>query len=428
MANLRRAFNAVCDLSHDHTPPGSVHMESLEFNKIAAAILVALLLAVGIGKISNVLYAPELPEHAAVETSADAHSDADVGGGEHGDMAADVALPVLLASADLEDGEGQFKKCKSCHTVESGGSNGTGPNLFGIVGAAKEHIDGFNYSGALATVGGDWSFENLDAFLENPKAYAPGTKMTFRGISDAEDRANLIAWLNTQSDSPMALPEVEEVEAPAMDAETDADAPAMPEEPAMEDDHSATDTDGDMVDEITGEVAGAAAATMEAADDALDSVGDAIDDVADDTTEFLESDTDVADNADAGLADDASTPGGVEAMIAAGSVDDGMKVANKCKSCHTFDDGGANRVGPNLWNIVDRKVASVSDYSYSDAMAAEEGDWTYDRLWTYLQDPRGEVPGTKMGFRGITDEADLANLIAYLRSLSNDPAPLAGAQ
>ncbi len=392
-------------------------MESLEFNKIAAAILVALLLVVGIGKIGNVLYAPELPEHAAVETSADAHSDADVGGGEHGDMAADLALPVLLASADLEDGEGQFKKCKSCHTVESGGSNGTGPNLWGIVGAPKEHIDGFSYSGALAAVGGDWSFENMDAFLENPKAYAPGTKMTFRGISDAEDRANLIAWLNTQSDSPLALPEVEEVEAPA-----------MPEEPAMEEDHSATDADGDMVDEITGEVTAAAAATMEAADEALDSAGEAIDEAGDEVTEFLESDTDVADNADAGLADDANTPSGVEAMIAAGSVDDGIKVANKCKSCHTFDEGGANRVGPNLWNIVDRKIAGDSDYSYSDAMSAEEGDWTYDRLWTYLQDPRGDIPGTKMGFRGITDEADLANLIAYLRSLSNDPAPLAGAQ
>lgn len=399
-------------------------MESLEFNKIAAAILVALLLVVGIGKIGNVLYAPELPEHAAVETSADAHSDADVGGGEHGDMAADLALPVLLASADLEDGEGQFKKCKSCHTVESGGSNGTGPNLWGIVGAPKEHIDGFSYSGALATVGGDWSFENMDAFLENPKAYAPGTKMTFRGISDAEDRANLIAWLNTQSDSPLALPEVEEVEAPAMDA--DAEAPAMPEEPAMEEDHSATD--GDMVDEITAEVTAAAAATMEAADEALDSAGEAIDEAGDEVAEFLESDTDVADNADAGLADDANTPSGVEAMIAAGYVDDGIKVANKCKSCHTFDEGGANRVGPNLWNIVDRKIAGDSDYSYSDAMSAEEGDWTYDRLWTYLQDPRGDIPGTKMGFRGITDEADLANLIAYLRSLSNDPAPLAGAQ
>ena len=399
-------------------------MESLEFNKIAAAILVALLLVVGIGKIGNVLYAPELPEHAAVETSADAHSDADVGGGEHGDMAADLALPVLLASADLEDGEGQFKKCKSCHTIESGGSNGTGPNLWGIVGAPKEHIDGFSYSGALAAVGGDWSFENMDAFLENPKAYAPGTKMTFRGISDAEDRANLIAWLNTQSDSPLALPEVEEVEAPAMDA--DAEAPAMPEEPTMEEDHSATD--GDMVDEITGEVTAAASATMEAADEALDSAGEAIDEAGDEVTEFLESDTDVADNADAGLADDANTPSGVEAMIAAGSVDDGIKVANKCKSCHTFDEGGANRVGPNLWNIVDRKIAGDSDYSYSDAMSAEEGDWTYDRLWTYLQDPRGDIPGTKMGFRGITDEADLANLIAYLRSLSNDPAPLAGAQ
>ncbi len=336
-------------------------MESLEFNKIAAGILVAVLLAVGIGKIGNVLYAPELPEHAAVETEGDAHSNADVGGSDHGDMAADVALPVLLANADLADGEKQFNKCKSCHTIENGGSNGVGPNLWGIVGASKEHAQGYAYSGALAAVGGDWSFESLDAYITDPKGYAPGTKMTFRGISDNEDRANLIAWMNEQSNDPLPLPEVEEV------------------------------ADDDGADNSQGEMNNAS--------------GD-----------------------DSGLADDANTPSRVKAMIAAAPVEDGENVAKKCRACHTFDEGGANRVGPNLWDVVDRDIAGVPDFSYSSAMEEEGGTWTYDRLWAYLADPKNDIPGNKMSFRGITDEDDLAALIAYLRSLSNDPAPLAGVQ
>jgi cytochrome c len=255
----------------------------------------------------------------------------------------------------------------------------------------------------LGTVGGDWTFEDLDAFIANPKGFAPGTKMTFAGIPDAEDRATLIAWLNAQSDHPLPLPEVE----------------MMPVEETGSHDEAA--------DSMTDEIVEAVESASDDVASAADAVADEVSDAADDMTEVLESNTDVADNADAGLADDANTPSGVEAMVAAASVDDGQGVAKKCQSCHTFDEGGANRVGPNLWNVVNRPIGSVADYSYSDAMAEAGGTWTYDRLWTYIQDPKTDMPGNKMGFRGISDEADLAALIAYLRSLSNDPAPLAGA-
>ena len=114
----------------------------------------------------------------------------------------------------------------------------------------------------------------------------------------------------------------------------------------------------------------------------------------------------------------------VFALIAGASVEDGESVARKCRSCHTFEEGGANRVGPNLWDMVDRDIASVEGFSYSDAMEAQEGVWTYDRLWSYLMDPRADVPGTRMGFRGVGDEEDLAALIAWLRVLSDDPAPI----
>jgi len=384
-------------------------MDSLEFNKIAAGLLLGLLLAIGIGKLGNILYAPDLPEHALVETDADAHSDADVGGG-HDEAEDEVPLAMLLANADLEAGEGHFRKCKSCHTVEAGGSNGTGPNIYGIVGAAVEHNGEFGYSGALPDAADVWSFENLDAFLADPKGFAPGTKMTFRGISDAEDRADLIAWLNTQSDAPLDLPAVEE--------------PAAMEEDTMDEGAAEEDMHGDTVDETIGTASDMVEEMAEDAGETMDDGMDAAEDMMDDAGDAMDSAAEMVEDAGDGMGD----ASGVEAMIAAASVEDGEGVARKCKSCHTFDEGDANRVGPNLWDIVDRPVASIDDYSYSDAMTDYGGVWDYDRLWAYLQDPKGEVPGTKMGFRGITDEEDLAALMAYLHSLSNDPAPLAGSE
>lgn len=102
----------------------------------------------------------------------------------------------VYASADAAAGEGLWRNCRSCHKLEAG-ENGTGPTLFGLVGRAAGSVEGYAYSGAIAAVVDVWTPEHLNGFLADPKGYAPGTKMSFRGISDVEDRANLIAYLAT---------------------------------------------------------------------------------------------------------------------------------------------------------------------------------------------------------------------------------------
>ncbi len=102
----------------------------------------------------------------------------------------------LLASADVAKGEKTFGKCKACHKVEDG-KNATGPYLFAVVDRPMASVEGFKYSDALLALGGTWTPEELNAFIESPKSYAPGTKMSFKGISKPADRANLIAYLAT---------------------------------------------------------------------------------------------------------------------------------------------------------------------------------------------------------------------------------------
>jgi len=111
----------------------------------------------------------------------------------------------LLAGADVAKGEKVFKKCKACHTVKEGGKKKSGPNLFDVVGGVVAAKDGFKYSKALKEYGGDWTIERLDAFLTKPKAEVKRTKMSFAGLKKPEDRANLIAFLNQYSTSPMSF-------------------------------------------------------------------------------------------------------------------------------------------------------------------------------------------------------------------------------
>jgi cytochrome c len=125
------------------------------------------------------------------------------GGGE----AAEQPAAFYLASAKPELGSEVFKKCTACHNAQKGGPNGTGPNLWGVVGAPiAGRPTGFDYSSAIKGKGGTWTWDNLFAWLKSPRDFAPGTKMTFAGLSKPEDRANVIAYLNTQSDSPLPLP------------------------------------------------------------------------------------------------------------------------------------------------------------------------------------------------------------------------------
>lgn len=105
----------------------------------------------------------------------------------------------LYENADAGRGEREFGKCRACHQLEDG-ANGTGPHLYGVVGRDVGSVDGFSYSGSLGEVAEVWSPENLNGFLEDPRGYAPGTTMGFSGINDAEDRANLIAYLDSIGD------------------------------------------------------------------------------------------------------------------------------------------------------------------------------------------------------------------------------------
>lgn len=111
-----------------------------------------------------------------------------------------------LATADVKRGGGIFKKCKACHTIDQGGKNRVGPNLWEVVGGPKAGAEGYKYSGALKRLGGDWNYQDLDRFLAKPKEFAPGTKMSFSGLKKEADRANLIAYLRSLSASPKPLP------------------------------------------------------------------------------------------------------------------------------------------------------------------------------------------------------------------------------
>lgn len=183
-------------------------MASLEMNKIAAGILCAGLLAMAAGKIADVMVSPAtLAENAyKVDTGAIASSAATEDKGPS-------LEPVLgmLASADVAAGEKGFKKCAACHTVEKDGKHKVGPNLYAVVNGAQAGKDGFNYSGALKDLGGNWDYVSLNGFLANPKGYAKGTKMSFAGLKKVGDRAEMIAYLRTLSDNPTPLPSAEDI-------------------------------------------------------------------------------------------------------------------------------------------------------------------------------------------------------------------------
>ncbi len=187
------------------------------FNTIAGWALFAAIVAFGTSSVSSHYFQADKahrPHKMGYEIEGVVSSE--------GGAAAEQPIEALLATADVAKGEGTFKKCTSCHTINQGGANGIGPNLYGVVG---DHIaegrGGFAFSDGLKSKGGNWDFASLNQWLKSPKAFANGTKMTFAGLGNAEDRANLIAWLNTQG-SNVPLPA-----APAAGA-APADAAAKP--------------------------------------------------------------------------------------------------------------------------------------------------------------------------------------------------------
>jgi cytochrome c len=203
------------------------------FNTIAGWALFAGIIALGSGIVSSKLSHSGRPEKMGYEIEG-----VEAEGGDA--AAAGPGLNTLLASADVAAGEKVFAKSAACHTINQGGANGIGPNLYATVGDEIGHGKaGFAFSDALKSKGGTWTFENLDHWLASPRTFAEGTKMSFAGLSNPADRANLIAYLNAQgSNVPLpaadAAPAAEEGAAPAEGDNAAAANEAAPAENAAE--------------------------------------------------------------------------------------------------------------------------------------------------------------------------------------------------
>ncbi len=179
-------------------------MDDLAFNKIAGAVLGTLLFVMGLGIISNGLFAPNKPTKPGYEL-ASAEPSAAVG-----EAAApaipDEPLPILLAKADPTKGQASAKACTACHSFDKGGAAKVGPALYGVVGRDKGSVAGFAYSEAMKGKGGKWDYDALNAFITNPKGYVSGTKMGYAGEKDGGKRANILAYLKNLSDAPIEFP------------------------------------------------------------------------------------------------------------------------------------------------------------------------------------------------------------------------------
>jgi cytochrome c len=338
-------------------------MNTLELNKIVGAVLVAALSATVISQIGNML----------VPTG---HHAASHGGGE---TAAPVEaakapepekpLAVLLQSADAKEGEKTAKACTACHSFEKGGPNKLGPDLWDVVDRPKGSHEGYSYSDAVKKLGGKWTYQDLFEWLKNPSAYARGTKMTFH-LSSPTKRADVLAFLRTLSSNPVPLPQ-----------------------PTPEDLKKAEQKPAETKAAAGGAAAGAGASKGP------------------------------AQQSQEAKQTPPEKP--IAEMLATADVDKGKKISQRCTACHVLSKDGKNKVGPHLWGVVGRDKASISDFNYSPGMKALQGKWTYDELNKYLDNPHAFAKGSKMTFK-LTKPQERADIIAYLRTLSDNPEPLPG--
>jgi cytochrome c len=200
-------------------------MNSFELNKVLGAVLGTCLFLVAVHIASGAVFTPAAPAKPGYVIEVKEEQPA------QGGAASPAAVPIeqLLASASAQQGQSDAKVCLTCHNFGKGQGNKVGPDLYGVVGRQVASEQGFNYSAPLKAMGGTWTFDALNKWLLNPRNDVPGTLMTFGGVPSEKQRANIIAYLNSNSDSPQPLPKAAEAApAPGPAATTPAPAASAP--------------------------------------------------------------------------------------------------------------------------------------------------------------------------------------------------------
>lgn len=346
---------------------------TLETNKLLAAVLTAGIVASGAGVLSRIIYSPHQLEEPVYQIAVAEPTDA-----APAEEPGVEPIAVRLATASVDEGQAAARPCVACHSFERDGPHQVGPHLWDTVGRDIGGEPGFNYSNALVELPGVWDYEALDHFLADPRGFAPGTRMAFAGVRNPDDRADIILYMHSLSDDPQPLPEPE-----AVAAEEPAEEVPQGEEPAATDGEDAP-AEAEETLPADGEEAQQAAAAAPAVD------------------------------------------GEVATLVAAADPADGERAAHACVACHSFEQGGPTKLGPPLWDIVGHDIAAIEGFNYSPALADMEGAWGYEALDHFIENPREFAPGTRMAFAGVRQPEQRAAIIAYLRSLSENPQPLPG--
>lgn len=197
-------------------------MGDLFWNKVAAAVIGLVLMVMVIGVVGDIVFSEDGhgEDHAGLAYPIDLEA---VLGGSAGGAAIEeevIDLGTLLAAADASAGERIFRRCVSCHNAAPGAGNLQGPNMWNVVGRDIGSYPDFSYSSAMAEYPGSWTYDELNGFLANPRSYMSGTAMAFAGIRGDEDRADLLAYLQTLADSPVPFPAPAPVETEVVEDST----------------------------------------------------------------------------------------------------------------------------------------------------------------------------------------------------------------
>jgi cytochrome c len=185
-------------------------MNSFEINKILGALLGTCLVLVAMHIASGAIFTPEPPAKPGYEIAVKPEQP----GGQAAAVEPEIPFDTLLASASADRGAQVAKQCQACHNFQEGAGPKVGPDLYGVVGRPVASVPGFSYSAALKGLGGTWTFDALNKWLTKPSADAPGTAMTFAGLSNPKQRADIVAYLDSLSAHPMPLPTAQGAAAP----------------------------------------------------------------------------------------------------------------------------------------------------------------------------------------------------------------------